>query len=135
MKNLLQTHEVSWAHSVRLALEAEGIEAVILDEQAPGYLSFAGRTRVAVLHDRDFERAQDVLRKMAPPPMQVPRSWRIQKWGLICGVIGLGLLMAAAIWHDDVSGGLELGMALAGLAGMGLGFVLVVVGPRADAPR
>jgi hypothetical protein len=32
MKNLLQTHSISWAESVRIALQAEGIEAVVLDK-------------------------------------------------------------------------------------------------------
>ena len=43
MKNLLQTHSVSWAQSVKLTLQSQGIEAVVLDENAPGYMGFAGR--------------------------------------------------------------------------------------------
>ena len=68
MKELLQTHSVSWAESVRIALLAEGIEAVILDSQAPGYIGFAGRCRVAVVNDADLPRARDVMKRLEEDP-------------------------------------------------------------------
>jgi hypothetical protein len=39
MKNLLQTHSISWAESVRLVLESEGVEAVVLDPNAGGFIA------------------------------------------------------------------------------------------------
>ncbi|HMG18718.1 MAG TPA: DUF2007 domain-containing protein [Gemmatimonadales bacterium] len=72
MKNLLQTHSVSWAQSVRLALESEGSEAVVLDENAPAYMGFAGRVRVAVVKDGDLARAQSVLAHLTPSVGQPP---------------------------------------------------------------
>jgi len=41
MRNLLQTHSISRAESVRIVLESEGIEAVVVDGNAPGYLGLA----------------------------------------------------------------------------------------------
>jgi hypothetical protein len=64
MKDLLQTHSLSWAESVRVALLAEGIEAVVLDPQSPGYLGFAGRVRVAVVNDSDLAKAREVMQQL-----------------------------------------------------------------------
>ena len=58
MKELLRSHSVSYVQGLQIALEAEGIESVLLDEQAPGYLGFAGRVRLAVAHDADYERVR-----------------------------------------------------------------------------
>ena len=75
MKNLVQAYSLSWAESIKLALEAEGIDAVLLDEQSPGYLGFAGRVRVAILNDEDLPRAQAVLQSLQPPDSPPPPSW------------------------------------------------------------
>lgn len=56
MKNLLQTHSIPSARGIKIALEAEGIPAVVLDEFDRGGLGglwSPGRVRVAVLNDDD----------------------------------------------------------------------------------
>src|SRR3989442_13903167 len=83
MKEILRTHSVSYAHSVRLALEAQGIRAVLLDEQAPMYMSFAGRVRLAVAREADYERAMELVRSFeaASSPSAVPASGRWHRSG------------------------------------------------------
>ncbi len=133
LKNLLQTHSISWAESVRIALQAEGIEAVVLDPNAPGFIGFAGRTRVAVLNDDDLPRAQEILRKLEGPKTPPPPSWRWQKRGLIC--VGLAfLLMFVAAATIDVEGANVLTLIVLGACGILFiaGFILVALGPRAD---
>ena len=133
MKNLLQTHSVSWAQSVKLTLESEGIEAVVLDENAPGYIGFAGRVRVAVVNDDDLARAQSVLAGLAPPLVTPPPSWRLQKRGLVLVALGFVLIFVAAALFDRF-GSTLLTIALVGPAILALvgGFVLIALGPRAD---
>jgi hypothetical protein len=136
LKNLLQTHSVSWAQSVKLTLQSEGIEAVVLDENAPGYMGFAGRIRVAVLNNAELPRAQSILAGMVPPPSPPPPSWRLQKRGL--QLLGLGFLMmfvTAALFDRFEVGALSLasfGLTLLAFVG---GFLLIALGWRADKDR
>jgi hypothetical protein len=133
MKNLLQTHSISWAESVRIVLEAEGIEAVVLDPNAPGFIGFAGRTRVAVVNDDDLPKAQEILRRLQPPKSPPPPSWRWQKRGLIC--VGLGFLLifvfAGTVDPDDIKLINWITLAACGLLVV-TGFALIALGPRAD---
>ncbi|HXO84793.1 MAG TPA: DUF2007 domain-containing protein, partial [Gemmatimonadales bacterium] len=130
------THSVSWAQSVKLTLQSEEIEAVILDENAPGYMGFAGRIRVAVLNDAELPRAQAILASMVPPPSPPPPSWRFQKRGL--QLLGLGIVLML------VTGGLfdRFEASALSLASLGLtvlafvgGFLLIALGWRADKDR
>jgi len=136
LKNLLQTHSVSWAQSVKLTLQSEGIDAVVLDEHAPGYMGFAGRVRVAVMNDADLERAQSILSQMTPPPGPPPPSWRFQKRGL--QLLGLGIVMmfvTAALFDRFDVGPLPLtSLGVAAVAFCG-GFLLIALGWRADKDR
>ena len=82
MRELLRTHSISYAQGMRLALEAQGIKAVLLDENAPGYMGFFGKVRIVVPDETDYERAMAVVRALeattagsAPPP-----SWKVQRW-------------------------------------------------------
>ena len=61
VKELLRSHSVSYIQGLQIALEAQGVRAVILDEQAPAYLSFAGRVRLAVPEDADYVRAMNEM--------------------------------------------------------------------------
>ncbi len=97
MKNLVQAYTLSWAESIKLALDAEGIEAVLLDQQAPGYLGFAGRVRVAVVNDADLPRAQEVLRTLEPPKGEPPPSWRWHKRALLAFGAGLFLFFTTVV--------------------------------------
>jgi len=133
MKNLLQTHSVSWAEAVRVALECEAIDAVLFDENSPGYMGFAGRVRVVVLNDRDLPRAIEILHRLEPERAGPPPSWRWQKRGLLCLGLGVVFLVAVpAVTDPDrprTASTLLFGAAVALLA---LGLMLVVLGPKAD---
>ena len=131
MKNLLQTHSISWAQSVKITLESEGIPAVVLDENAPSYLGFAGRARVAVLNDRDLVRAQQIVSHLSAPLLVTPPSWRLQKRGLLLlGGAFLLLVVAAVLFDEDVAAGLVVGAL--GVVIFIIGATLIVIGPRAD---
>ncbi|HEY3279735.1 MAG TPA: DUF2007 domain-containing protein [Gemmatimonadales bacterium] len=134
MRNLLQTHSISWAESVRIVLESEGIEAVVLDGGAPGYLGFAGRTRVAILKDDDLPKAQEILRRLQPPKMSTPPSWRWQKRGLIGLGLGFFAIVYGAARADPYEGVPLISWVLFAVGGLFLvaGFALIALGPRAD---
>ena len=68
MRQVLRTSSVSFAESLRVALEAEDIPAVITNENSAGIMPTA--VTVAVTDDADHERALVVLRSVevtAPP--------------------------------------------------------------------
>ena len=137
MKELLRSHSISYVQGLQIALEAEGIKAVLLDEQAPGYLGFAGRVRLAVADDGDYAQAMAVVHALepAPAPRVRPRSWAWQRWGLISGVTGFGLLVVEAVVADSASrllASVLLGLAI-GL--MAVGLALIALGPRRDRLR
>ena len=133
MKNLLQTHSVSWAQSVRLALESEGISATLLDEYSQGHMGFAGRVRVAVLHDDDLERAQRIVARLRPPATPDPPSWRWQKLGLKLLALGfLVFLVATGMLDPDNTGVWVYGIGAAGLAALLTGLTMIVFGTLAD---
>lgn len=133
MQNLLQTHSVSWAQSVRLALESEGIPATLLDEYAPGHMGFAGRVRVAVLHDADLERAQQIVARLRPPTAPDPPSWRWQKLGLKLLALGfLVLLVSSGILDRDNAGVLVYAVVAASIVTLLTGLAMIMFGPRAD---
>lgn len=133
MKNLLQTHSLSWAESVRIALLAEGIDAVVLDPNAPGFIGFGGRTRVEVVNDDDLPKAQEILRTLQPPKTPPPPSWRWQKRGLQCVGLSILLIIVAGI-SIDLEGANVLTLIILAAAGVLFiaGFLLVGLGPRAD---
>lgn len=133
MKNLLQTHSVSWAQSVRLTLESEGVRAVVLDENAPGYMGFAGRVRVAVLDDGDLARAQHILSQIAPAVLQAPPSWKVQKRGLLLLAAGFVLFVVSlAVFKHDGPRPLGYAIMATSVAAFVVGFVFIAIGPRAD---
>ena len=137
VKELLRSHSVSYVQGLQIALEGEGIKAVLLDERAPGYLGFAGRVRLAVVQDGDYDRAIAIVHalELPPSPTAVPRSWAWQRWGLISGTTGFALLFVESLAADSASRVLRsalLGMAI-GLVVVGL--VLIALGPRRDRPE
>lgn len=133
MKNLLQTTSVSWAQSVKIALEAEGIDAAVLDQNSFAIHGLAGHVRVAVLNDDDLPRAQSVLSGLTPPPSPPPPSWRWQKRGLQMMGLGLVLVFVTAELADRVEPGPLLygAVGVTGLAWVA-GFVLIALGWRVD---
>ena len=137
LKELLRSHSVSYAQGVQLALEAQGIKAVLLDEQAPGYLGFAGRVRLAVGDDSDYDRAMAVVRALEQPRSvaETPRSWVLQRWGLVAGGAGVVLLLSEVALADTTSAATAVVLRGLALALMLAGLVLIVLGPRRDRPR
>lgn len=134
MKELLRSHSVSYARGLQIALEAQGINAVLLDEQAPGYLGFAGRVRLAVGDDEDYERAMAIVRRLELPRSAIgrPRSWAWQRRGLVAGGAGFLLLMVEVAVADTVQTtvtSLLLGVAIALML---TGLALIALGPRRD---
>jgi hypothetical protein len=142
MKNLVQTQSIAWAQGLRVALEAEGIRAAILDEHDRGAIGVLGYVRVVVLNDGDLERAQAVVTRLTPPRTGPPRSWRWQKRGLLLLALDVGiLLMGTALYDHYESQGRAIPSALTytldALIGILLltGLLLVLLGPRADKAR
>lgn len=134
MKEVLRSHSVSYAQGVQIALEAQGIKAVLLDEQAPGYLGFAGRVRLAVGDDADYDQAMAVIRALERPRSHIgiPRSWVWQRWGLIAGGTGFLLLLwevAIAETAQAATTRVLLGLAIALMV---TGLVLIALGPWRD---
>lgn len=134
MKELLRSHSVSYVQGLRIALEAQGIRAVLLDEQAPAYLSFAGRVRLAVVEDADYERAMNIVRALELPSASRgrPRSWVWQRWGLISGAVGFALLITGALVADSAPRPLALTLLALAIGLMVTGLVLIAVGPSLD---
>jgi putative signal transducing protein len=129
---LLETNSLSWAHTVKIALEAEGLHAVVLDEHAHGIHAFNIRFRVAVA-DGELTKAQSIVARIAPRWTGAPPSWRIQKRGLLLGGCGIVLGSYGIARFDDPGPG-PVTYAIAGLAVLlvVMGFLLVALGPRAD---
>jgi putative signal transducing protein len=138
VKNLLRTQSIAWAQGVRVALEAEGVPAAILDEHDRGALGVLGQVRVAVLNDGDYVKAQQIVARFTPPRSLPPPSWRWQRRGLL--VLGADVLLAAFwIARADTyqSEGTEPGIlyyALGAVVGILfiIGMLFIILGPRAD---
>src|SRR5712691_2095835 len=139
MKNLLQTQSIAWAQGVRVALEAEGIRAVILDEHDRGAMGVLGRVRLAVLNDDDVAKAKVIVARLTPPPTGPPPSWRWQKRGLILLALDVALFVAwvTLLEGSQAEGARKPGLLIYGLAGVVVilfigGVSLIILGPRAD---
>lgn len=133
MKNLLHTPSVAWAESVRIALEAEGIAATVLDQHAVGMHGLWRDMRVAVLHDNDLPRAQAVLAKLRPPASAPPASWPRQKRGLQFVGLGFVLMLVTGALLDNLEPG-PVVYAVMGATALAyiVGFLLIALGWRAD---
>jgi len=139
MKNLVQTQSIAWAQGVRVALEAEGIRAVILDEHDRGAMGVLGRVRLAVLNDADVAKALVIVARLTPPPTGPPPSWRWQKRGLILLALDLALFVAwlTLLEGSQAEGARRPGLLIYGLAAAVVilfigGVSLIILGPRAD---
>ena len=135
MKNLLQTQSIAWAHGIRVALEAEGIQCKVLNEfdRGVGMMPWIP-VRVVVLNDDDLGRAQAIVARLAPPRAgPPPPSWRWQKPGCILFVIDLVLIGVWVALLDEYGLG-TLTYAVAALVVIVFigGSLLIMLGPRAD---
>lgn len=133
MHILLETRSLSWAESVRIALLAEGINAMILDQASASTLGLAGSIRLAVLDKSDLARANEIVSALQPPKTPPLASWWWHKRALGAFVSGLVLARLAMSASDTSSmrliGGLLIASTIICMAGA---VVLVVVGYRAD---
>jgi len=134
VKELLRSHSLSYVQGLQIALEAQGIKSVLLDQQSPGYLGFAGRVRLAVARDADYERAMAIVHALEPPRSgtKPPPSWAWQRSGLRAGALGFVLLIAGAVMADSGLQGVGHVLLGAAIALMVVGWVLIVLGPQRD---
>jgi hypothetical protein len=113
MKTVLQTHSLSWAESVRLALLSQDIDAVVLDQYSMGTAGLAGGLRVAILDDSDLESATRVLAELQPPRSAPLPSWWWHKRALLAFAAGfVALFLKSAL--PDVSRWRSLHLPLSG---------------------
>jgi hypothetical protein len=130
MQNLLETNSLSWAQTVRIVLESEGLHAVVLDAHAIHNPSI--RIRVAVA-DGEVPKAREVVARISPRYTGPPPSWRIQRRGLLLTGCGIVLGMYGLDRFDDPGPGpVTYAVAGVGLLLVVTGFLLVALGPRAD---
>ena len=109
---------------------------ILLDENAPGYMGFFGKVRLAVPHEVDYERAMAIVRALeattarpGPPP-----SWKVQRWGLITGLVGF-LAFSYGVAVSDTAPRLVVAFCFAvAVTLMVAGIVLIALGPRRDRP-
>jgi Putative prokaryotic signal transducing protein len=137
VRELLRSHSLSYAHGLRIALEAQGIEAVLFDQQSLGLDGYAGRVRLMIPKDADFERARAIVQEIeARAPVQEVPGWRMQRVGCITAVLGVAGLGAGGASVADLSTGSPLPPLVAyGLVGvaivmLGAGLALILFGPR-----
>ncbi|WP_457098188.1 putative signal transducing protein [Lysobacter sp. P5_B9] len=82
MKLLCSSTSISFVHSLRIALEGEGIETFCSDSDRV-FSGFAGpmlgsASRLYVLHEEDWQRATELLDTMAEPEV-APSKAKVKK--------------------------------------------------------
>ena len=133
MQILLETRSLSWAESVRLALLAEGIEAVIVDQASAAALGLAGSMRVAILNDADTARAGEIVAAMQPPKTPPLASWWWHKRAIAAFVAGFVLSTFAMDASNGSSNHAVVVLLTASTIVCLVGaIVLVALGYRAD---
>jgi putative signal transducing protein len=122
VKELLRSHTLSYVQGLHVALEAQGIETMLLDEQTIGYLGFAGRVRLLVVKDSDYEPALQIVRELEarPPARRIPVLSKAQ--GLGCAGVLAGFVLLAA------------GLLAGAIALFVIGVTLVIFGAGRDSP-
>ena len=133
MKQLLRSHSLSYIQGLQVALEAEGIGSVILDEQSLGYLGFAGRVRLAVT-DEEYDRALEIVRGLetAVAPSEVPASWRVQRWGCAAVIAGFAIVLVGMVVADSGLRQLALGLTIVGGGALLAGLAVVALSRLRD---
>ena len=117
---------------MKIALEAEGLHAVVLDEYAHGINPYNVVIRVAVA-DGELPKARAIVARITPRFTGAPPSWRIQKRGLLLAGSGIVLgLYGIARFEDPGPGSVTYAIAGVAVLLVVTGFLLVALGPRAD---
>ena len=134
MKELLRSHSLSYVQEFKARLEAEGIKTILMDEQSLGFMGFAGRVRLMVARDPDFESAIRIVRELEAltPVPQIPPSWRVQRWGCAGLVVGFALLVAGAVLAQQEPRTLGYWLFAGAVALFAIGLALIMLGPRRD---
>lgn len=133
MVTVLQTHSASWAESVRIALESEGIDAIVLDPYSSNTLGLAGSIRVAIVDDEDAPRAMQIIASLQPAPITTSPSWWWHKRAALAFGAALVLIyMATSMAESERKTAVAL--ALSALGGLSLVtfVVFLLLGYRAD---
>ncbi len=138
MKELLRSHSLSHVEALRIALEAEGIETAVFDQQMVGFLGFAGRVRLLVQRDVDYDRALQVIRGLEALTPVVPgeTGWKLQRLGCIVAAAGVFALAFGGVAVGDLMTGTELppvvvyGLVSVAVVMMVAGLALILFGPR-----
>jgi hypothetical protein len=100
MKLLCASNSVAFAQSLRIALDAEGIDTYCSDPDL-ALASIAGPVaggggRVYVLHEDDWPRAVEILKSLSPSrevePPRAGSTRRMPTW-LIIGLTALGTVL------------------------------------------
>ena len=138
MKELLRSHSLSYVQGLQIALEAQGIETALFDQQTLGFMGFAGRVRLVVQRDVDYESALRIVRELGPltQPGFIETGWKQQRWGCFTASLGIIILGVGGASVADLSKGSPLPPPVAyGLVGvailvLGGGLALILFGPR-----
>jgi hypothetical protein len=118
---------------MRLALLADGIEAVVLDQHSPGTM---GSLRVAIVNDSDLPRAAKLVGDLRPPKTEPLPSWWWHKRALVLLGAGFVLVYASTLLAESASiRPLALLLTMAGAVAFPVGFTLLFLGYRADRRR
>ena len=138
MKELLRSHSLSYVQGLQIALQAQGIETALFDQQSLGFMGFAGRVRLVVQRDADYERALRIIQELEPltQPGQGETGWKLQRWGCAAAALGIIALGVGGASVADLSTGSPLPPLVAyGLVGVAVvmtlaGLALILFGPR-----
>lgn len=130
---VLQTHSLSLAESARVALAAEHIDAVMLDEFSPGTLGLAGSLRVAIVNDADEPMAARIVARLQPPTGKSLPSWWWHKRAFLALSSAIVLSFAGMSINGSASMRvLSLTLSSAGALLFVGAVVLLFLGYRAD---
>src|SRR5262249_26956076 len=111
------------------ALLANGIEAVVLGQQAP-HTSL----RVAVINDSDLHRASALVAELRPPKTGPLPSWWWHKRAL--GLMGAGFVLAYGAKPIAALASIPpVSLLLTSAAAFTIAFILLFLGYRADGRR
>jgi len=101
MKLLCSSGSLAFIHSLRIALEGEGIETFCSDAETTSLSSIAGPIgssgRLYVLHEDDWNRAVDIMRELSGPTKERTAAASGKAPLPAWLVVGVSALLAAAL--------------------------------------
>ena len=130
MQDVLRSHSLSYALSIKTALELEGIKAELFNENALGYMHLAGEIRVMV-PDLDVDRARALIGTLESPRRAnepITRAWRWERWGFRLIGLAFVLFILQSMIGDYLLRPQSGALLVAVVAVGGLGVLLLVIG-------